>query len=633
MADNDGNILSENPDNIFSMDAGDLSPEKRNIMHRDKGQKNETRSFFIGRDGILKNRYQISPSSYEVDFTKGTAGNMAGFVGESSTLNRNTDEYQFDGTNIVALIDDEVRIHSTNGAGFEPAVANLLPFKDWITGGNWAFSGDNLQYSGTTYYSMFARGGVATATLTLDSDSVRSAATANSVKLAVSSSGDSLDDVTFLSNAANMPLYITNGTEYTLSFWAKGSESLTGVQVLFEDSGGVPRGLTDTFNLATSWAKYKFTFIANATDNDGRFNLRMGGLDSGGSFDVYIDIPMFQESSFASSRWIGGDAAVGSDVVVNGDFSATSEGTEMSSGTFTIGKTYKITAHDDADFTTVGSPDNNVGTYFTATAEGVGILDAGDKVVPITLDTWDDSADGLAPGASGGVLTNKASWDGSQTGDSSLTQTGILTSGKVYRISQTITRSAGTITPDAEGTDGEARSASGTYYDYIIGTGTSLQFTADSDFVGTVDDVSVVEHGSVGVTESAQLSYTLPTSPTGGELFAETLGSEIATGTCTLGLLYKITATEVDHFYTGCAVDEYFVSDGTETLDANNKVKQVTNAYNSGTGLLPPHGTVMAWVRFGFDEITTSSGNYYGIVSTSNAALSLLSLRGSNDRV
>jgi hypothetical protein len=51
--------------------------------------------------------------------------------------------------------------------------------------------------------------------------------------------------------------------------------------------------------------------------------------------------------------------------------------------------------------------------------------------------------------------------------------------------------------------------------------------------------------------------------------------SEQATGTCTLNALYRITATEVNHFFVGCAIDGHFVSDGTETLDASNKVRAV----------------------------------------------------------
>ena len=49
------------------------------------------------------------------------------------------------------------------------------------------------------------------------------------------------------------------------------------------------------------------------------------------------------------------------------------------------------------------------------------------SVKPVTFTSWTDTADGLAPGTDGaGALTNKASWDGSQSGTSTLTQSGIL---------------------------------------------------------------------------------------------------------------------------------------------------------------------------------------------------------------
>ncbi len=129
------------------------------------------------------------------------------------------------------------------------------------------------------------------------------------------------------------------------------------------------------------------------------------------------------------------------------------------------------------------------------------------------------------------------------------------------------------------------------------------------------------------VTESAILKYTLPTTASGGALFAETLGAEISSGTLTRGLLYNITADTGGDFYVGSAVGEYFVSDGTETADGNSKVKNVTNAYNSGTGLLPPHATVMAWVRFGFDFDDMPDPTSSGALSVSNSSNSTLKSR------
>jgi head-tail adaptor len=53
-------------------------------------------------------------------------------------------------------------------------------------------------------------------------------------------------------------------------------------------------------------------------------------------------------------------------------------------------------------------------------------------------------------------------------------------------------------------------------------------------------------------------------------------GTELATGTLTIGTLYQITATETDHFYEGCAMYETFTASAETELNAENKVKPVT---------------------------------------------------------
>jgi hypothetical protein len=81
---------------------------------------------------------------------------------------------------------------------------------------------------------------------------------------------------------------------------------------------------------------------------------------------------------------------------------------------------------------------------------------------------------------------------------SSLSQTvgggGGLVAGVTYKLRYTITRSAGTITPRLTGgstVTGTARSASGTYTEYItaVSGNTTFDFLADASFAGTVDDV------------------------------------------------------------------------------------------------------------------------------------------------
>ena len=64
----------------------------------------------------------------------------------------------------------------------------------------------------------------------------------------------------------------------------------------------------------------------------------------------------------------------------------------------------------------------------------------------------------------------------------------------------------------------------------------------------------------------------------------ETLGDEVDTGTLTNGVQYKITATEENHFGAGLDVDDYFISDGTETCDSNNKVKPLLGHFFSDEG-------------------------------------------------
>lgn len=118
-------------------------------------------------------------------------------------------------------------------------------------------------------------------------------------------------------------------------------------------------------------------------------------------------------------------------------------------------------------------------------------------------------------------------------------------------------------------------------------------------------------------TEAGYPQWNLPGFPEGSNYtpFAEVLGSELASGTCTVGNVYKITATEVNHFYVGCAIGHYFASaSGTETLDANNKVKQVLNPIASG----PPQGTIVVDMAWGIDN--ASNLFTQGIVSTSAVA-------------
>jgi len=79
----------------------------------------------------------------------------------------------------------------------------------------------------------------------------------------------------------------------------------------------------------------------------------------------------------------------------------------------------------------------------------------------------------------------------------------------------------------------------------------------------------------------------------------ETLGAELATGNLVVGSIYQITATQADYFFTGCAINDYFQATATTALDANNKVKLLTQS------------TIETTANLGF-----SNGRYWGTPGT-----------------
>lgn len=78
--------------------------------------------------------------------------------------------------------------------------------------------------------------------------------------------------------------------------------------------------------------------------------------------------------------------------------------------------------------------------------------------------------------------------------DLTVTQNTACESGVTYRVTYTMARSAGTLTPSLGGTNLTARTAAGTYYQDIACGATAsapLVFTASSDFAGTIDLVII----------------------------------------------------------------------------------------------------------------------------------------------
>lgn len=100
----------------------------------------------------------------------------------------------------------------------------------------------------------------------------------------------------------------------------------------------------------------------------------------------------------------------------------------------------------------------------------------------------------FASGANWGAGTNWAIGAGVATATESsgtLTSSLTATSGKRYRIVYTVTRSAGSVTVSFGGATGTARSAAGTYVDFLTASNTNALVFTGSSFSGTIDNVSV----------------------------------------------------------------------------------------------------------------------------------------------
>ena len=104
-----------------------------------------------------------------------------------------------------------------------------------------------------------------------------------------------------------------------------------------------------------------------------------------------------------------------------------------------------------------------------------------------------------------------------------LSQAQTMTAGRYYIVTYTITRTAGSITPQFAGgstVSGTARSTSGTFTDImtVVSGNNTLQLSADASFAGTVDNVSLKEL-SAGNHAYQTTSASRPTLQTTGGLW------------------------------------------------------------------------------------------------------------------
>ena len=145
---------------------------------------------------------------------------------------------------------------------------------------------------------------------------------------------------------------------------------------------------------------------------------------------------------------------------------------------------------DGTDFTPEASPDDE--GYWDPGAEGTWET-GGELITNGTFDTDANWTKGTGWTISGGT----ASCDGSQSSQSNLVQSSVVPINTTYEVKFTATISAGGVTLAIGGSNAQTiTTSSGTYT--FISQATSgdahLYFSANSTFVGSIDNVSVTEY-------------------------------------------------------------------------------------------------------------------------------------------
>jgi hypothetical protein len=149
-------------------------------------------------------------------------------------------------------------------------------------------------------------------------------------------------------------------------------------------------------------------------------------------------------------------------------------------------------AQDDGGNTLTNQIDSSTSYYRTH----LEYINAEDNI--ITNGTFDTDTDwGKGTGWSINTTSKIAECDGSQSAGTQLTQTGLsFTNGVTYKVTYTITVTAGSVKAAFRGgtaVDGASRTTSGSYTENLVAlTGNnSFRMIANTDFIGTVDNISV----------------------------------------------------------------------------------------------------------------------------------------------
>jgi len=334
------------------------------------------------------------------------------------------------------------------------------------------------------------------------------------------------------------------------------------------------------------------------------------------------------------SSYFAGAAAIGSELVTDGGFAAVTD-VEEAAGVTVIGNCYKILQRTDIDYTADGAPDNNVGTYFNSTVGGATIDGSGgnDRLSRIKAANWTEGA-GWAPQATAGILTGKMQKIAGTA--SNLDQNLGNMTGKVGRFNYTTAISSGSIASEFGGATGSIQTVSGTYIDYTIGIVNAVsRLKASAGFAGTIDDVSVREHGTVRASEAGTTTWTLPanlkTALAADFAIVFTWTPKFAKGAtaANVGILAVDASTTKGIYLDNANSDQITASDGANTVTINTayaantpyKIALIGNTADSKMYLNVKTGATWGTWQEGTYDGSMNPGTYlYPFYATDGAA-------------
>ena len=341
----------------------------------------------------------------------------------------------------------------------------------------------------------------------------------------LSSTGSNLNIVDFGSVRVNQ----SHLTEGNYTFYAQ-ADSLSENIIIYANG-------TDTFSIDNvsvkeiTEADFDFTRGSSATRvnekglvqdvqllsgelvQNGDFEQIGSELVTNGSFDDASGWSFYNEDADTNTRFENNSAIL---EVINAQFTRFISTTSP----MTIGKfykvTYEVTETDDTDLniqypnTSLNSSLGTHTVYIKATNVNIGFSKVGVGKITIDNVSVKEVGQNWTFGTGWSIEDGVAVSDGSQTGNSSIQQSGIAQVGNIYKITFDLVVSSGFINYVNLGgwIDGINLTTSGTYTYYTDTTTATdnLGIAANADFIGSIDNISVIE--ITDDTDLPRINYT-----------------------------------------------------------------------------------------------------------------------------